>query len=83
MQSLDQPTHRIADATSPLWLGSGPAGWGEVVRAVNPDASHSAASMIAAAGLDWVVEQHPGHDWLRPRSAMLRWAPELEHRKAH
>jgi phage/plasmid-like protein (TIGR03299 family) len=59
MQSLDQPTHRIDDATSPLWLGSGPAGWGDVVRAVNPDASHSAASMIAAAGLDWIVEQHP------------------------
>lgn len=59
MQSMQQPTHRIEEATSPLWLGSGPAGWGDVVRAVNPDASHSAASMIAAAGLDWIVERHP------------------------
>ena len=59
MQTMEQPTHRIEEATSPLWLGSGPAGWGDVVRAVNPDTSHSAATMIAAAGLDWVVERHP------------------------
>jgi phage/plasmid-like protein (TIGR03299 family) len=59
MQSTEQSTRRIEDATSPLWLGSGPAGWGDVVRAINPDASHRAASMIDAAGLDWIVEQHP------------------------
>jgi phage/plasmid-like protein (TIGR03299 family) len=59
MQTIEQPAHRIDEATSPLWLGSGPAGWGDVVRAVNPDTSHSAATMIAAAGLDWIVERHP------------------------
>src|SRR5215210_6344096 len=59
MQTLDQPAHRIEDATAPLWLGSGPAAWGDVVRAVDPAATHSAAGMIAAAGLDWRVEQHP------------------------
>src|SRR5438034_4346786 len=59
MQTLDQPAHRIEAATAPLWLGSGPAAWGDVVRAVDPAATQSAAEMIAAAGLDWRVEQHP------------------------
>jgi phage/plasmid-like protein (TIGR03299 family) len=59
MQTLEQPAHRIEDARAPLWLGSGPAEWGEVVRTVDPAATHGAAEMIAAAGLDWQIEQHP------------------------
>src|SRR6266496_3991771 len=59
MQTMEQPAHRIEDARAPLWLGSGPAAWGDVVRAVDPGATHNAAEMIAAAGLDWRVEQHP------------------------
>ncbi len=59
MQTIEQAAHRIEDATAPLWFGSGPATWGDVVRAVEPDAAHSAAEMIAAAGLGWRVEQHP------------------------
>src|SRR6266498_2444528 len=59
MQTMEQPAHRIEDARAPLWLGSGPAAWGDVVHAVDPAATQSAAEMIAAAGLDWRVEQHP------------------------
>src|SRR5262245_34647782 len=59
MQSMEQPGHRIEDARAPLWLGSGPTAWGDVVRAVDPNATSSAAEMIAAADLDWRVEQHP------------------------
>jgi len=59
MQTIEQTAHRIEDAHAPLWFGSGPATWGDVVRTVDPDAAHSAAEMIAAAGLDWRVEQHP------------------------
>jgi phage/plasmid-like protein (TIGR03299 family) len=59
MQTTEQPAHRIEEATAPLWLGCKPAGWGDVVRAVSPNASHSAAAMIAAADLEWRVEQHP------------------------
>src|SRR5438874_6058221 len=59
MQTLEQPAHRIEDARARLWLGSGPAAWGDIVRAVDPAATQSAAEMIAAAGLDWRVEQHP------------------------
>src|SRR6266542_544208 len=59
METMEQPAHRIEDAAAPLWLGSGAAAWGDVVRAVDPAATHSAAEMIAAAGLDWRVEQHP------------------------
>ncbi|HZR92286.1 MAG TPA: DUF932 domain-containing protein [Gaiellaceae bacterium] len=40
-----------------LWLGRTPPAWGDVVRMV-PEAARDAASMIAAAGLDWRVEQH-------------------------
>ncbi len=72
MQRIEQPAQPIEDATAPLWFGSGAAAWGDVVRAVDPDAAHSAAEMIAAAGLDWRVEQHPleavverEHQWLR------------------
>src|SRR5438034_6565753 len=59
MQTMEQPAHRIEDARAPLWFGSGLAAWGDVVRAVDPAATQSAAGMIAAAGLDWRVEQHP------------------------
>jgi phage/plasmid-like protein (TIGR03299 family) len=58
MQTIEQPAHRIEDAHAPLWFGSGPDTWGDVVRAVDPGAAQSAAEMIAAAGLDWRVEQH-------------------------
>src|SRR5438034_3505482 len=59
MQTMEQPAHRIEEASAPLWFGSGPTVWGDVVRAVDPAATQSAAEMIAAAGLDWRVEQHP------------------------
>src|SRR5262245_3333559 len=59
MQAIEQPAHRIEDATAPLWFGSGPGTWGDVVRAVDPEAAQSAAEMVAAAGLEWRVEQHP------------------------
>src|SRR5215218_4981162 len=72
MQTLDQPAHRIGDATAPLWLGSGPAAWGDVVRAVDPAATQSAAEMIAAAGLDWRVEQHPLEAVVERESQSLR-----------
>jgi phage/plasmid-like protein (TIGR03299 family) len=49
----------IGDARAPLWLGQTPAAWGDVVRGVSPQEAHDAASMIAAAGLGWTVEQHP------------------------
>jgi phage/plasmid-like protein (TIGR03299 family) len=58
MQTIEQPAHRIEDATGPPWFGSGPDAWGDVVRAVDPHAAQSAAEMIAAARLDWRVEQH-------------------------
>jgi hypothetical protein len=41
-----------------LWLGQTPEAWGDVVRIV-PEEAQDAASMAAAAGLDWQVEQHP------------------------
>ncbi|GIU94223.1 MAG: hypothetical protein KatS3mg012_0680 [Gaiellaceae bacterium] len=41
-----------------LWLGRTPEAWGDVVRIV-PEEARDAASMVAAAGLDWQVEQHP------------------------
>jgi phage/plasmid-like protein (TIGR03299 family) len=51
--------YRIEDARSPLWLGSWPGGWGDVLRGLRPDESCSAGAMINAAGLGWTVEQHP------------------------
>jgi phage/plasmid-like protein (TIGR03299 family) len=59
MQTTEQPAHRIDDARAPLWLGSSPAAWGDVVRGIDPAAANSAGEMVAAAGLDWRVEQHP------------------------
>jgi Domain of unknown function (DUF932) len=49
----------ISDAERPLWVAQTPSAWGDVVRGVDPQEAHDAASMIAAAGLDWTVEQHP------------------------
>jgi chromosome condensin MukBEF MukE localization factor len=53
-----QPTFSLDAARAPLWFGAD-AGWGDDVRAVDPRATRSAEAMIAAAGLDWTVEQHP------------------------
>src|SRR4051794_32093909 len=59
METIERPSYRIEDAGAPLWLGAASSGWGDVVRAVDPNAASTAAGMIAAAGLDWTVEQHP------------------------
>jgi phage/plasmid-like protein (TIGR03299 family) len=59
MTTIETTGHRIEDATSPLWFGRWPDGWGDVVRGVRPDEGCSAAAMIDAAGLAWTVEQHP------------------------
>ncbi len=50
---------RIVDATAPLWVGFGPAGWGDTVRDVRNDRPLTAADVITAAGLGWRVEQYP------------------------
>lgn len=52
-------THRIADATAPLWAGAAPSGWGDAIHLVAADTPHTSADVIAAAGLGWTVEQHP------------------------
>src|SRR5436190_1457897 len=72
MQTAEQPAHRIDDARAPLWLGSGPAAWGDVVRDIDPAAANSAAEMVAAAGLDWRVEQHPLEAVVEHESQSLR-----------
>jgi phage/plasmid-like protein (TIGR03299 family) len=54
-----QTTHSIEEATRPLWLGRTSRAWGDVVRTVRPDEARDAAAMVAAADLDWTVEQHP------------------------
>jgi phage/plasmid-like protein (TIGR03299 family) len=59
MQTIDQPARRIDDAERPLWIGQTPGAWGDVLRTIDLDEAHDAAAMIAAAGLDWRVEQHP------------------------
>jgi phage/plasmid-like protein (TIGR03299 family) len=59
MTTTETTGRTIADAERPLWVGQTPATWGDVVRSVDPEEAHDAASMIAAAGLDWSVEQHP------------------------
>lgn len=59
MQTIDQPAHRIDDAERPLWIGQTPGAWGDVLRTIDPNEAQDAAAMIAAAGLDWRVEQHP------------------------
>src|SRR5213594_4138722 len=52
-------SYAVTDAERSLWVGQTPAAWGDVVRSVDPEEANDAASMIAAAGLDWSVEQHP------------------------
>ena len=59
MQTIDQPARRIDDAKRPLWIGQTPRAWGDVLRTIDLDKAHDAAAMVAAAGLDWRVEQHP------------------------
>jgi phage/plasmid-like protein (TIGR03299 family) len=59
MQTIDQPARRIDDAERPLWIGQTPGAWGDVLRTIDPNEAQDAAAMIAAAGLDWRVEQHP------------------------
>jgi phage/plasmid-like protein (TIGR03299 family) len=54
--TTETTSYAVGDAER-LWLGRMPPAWGDVVRIV-PEA-RDAASMIAAAGLDWRVEQHP------------------------
>ena len=54
-----QATHAIEEATRPLWLGRMPDAWGDVLRTVQADDARDAAAMVAAAGLDWTIEQHP------------------------
>jgi hypothetical protein len=48
--------YAVADAKR-LWLGQTPPAWGDVVRIV-PAEARDAAAMIAAADLDWRVEQY-------------------------
>src|SRR6266511_1595602 len=57
--TTETTSYAVTDAERPLWVGQTPAAWGDVVRSVDPEEAHDAASMIAAAGLDWRVEQHP------------------------
>ena len=59
MTTTEATSYAATEAEQPLWFGRMPEAWGDVLRAVDPDAAHSAAEMIAAAGLDWQVEQHP------------------------
>jgi phage/plasmid-like protein (TIGR03299 family) len=59
MQITDRLGYGIAQAEHPLWLGQTPAGWGDAVRTVDPNEAQDAASLIAAAGLAWTVEQCP------------------------
>src|SRR4029453_13577737 len=59
MTSTETTGRRMEDAERPLWVGQTPPAWCDVVRSVDPEEAHDAASMIAAAGLDWGVGQHP------------------------
>jgi phage/plasmid-like protein (TIGR03299 family) len=55
--TTETASYAIGDAER-LWLGRTPPAWGDVVRVV-PEEARDAASMIAAAALDWRVERHP------------------------
>ena len=59
MTTAETAGYRVEDATSALWFGRWPSGWGDVVHGVDPGEARSAAAMIGAAGLAWSVEQHP------------------------
>src|SRR4051794_136910 len=58
MATAETTSYRIEHATSSLWFGRWPSGWGDVVHDVDRGEARSAAAMIAAAGLAWAVEQH-------------------------
>jgi len=57
--TTETTSYRVQDATSSLWFGRWPSGWGKVVHAVDRCEGCSAAAMIDAAGLAWTVEQYP------------------------
>jgi len=59
MTTAEAGGYRVEDATSALWFGRWPSGWGDVVHAVEPGEWCSAAAMIDEAGLAWNVEQYP------------------------
>jgi len=59
MTTTETTSYRIEDATSPLWFGRWPSGWGDVVHGAGKGEACSAAAMIDAAGLAWTVEQYP------------------------
>ncbi|MEJ7567742.1 MAG: DUF932 domain-containing protein [Gaiellaceae bacterium] len=59
MTTTETTSYHVDDATSPLWFGRGPSGWGEVVHGAAQGEACSAAGMIDAAGLGWTVEQCP------------------------
>jgi len=59
MTTTETTSYPVEDATSPLWLGRWPGGWGEVVHGVEPGEGRSAGAMIDAVGLAWRVEQRP------------------------
>jgi hypothetical protein len=59
MTTTETARQTLTGVERPLWLGQTPAAWGDIVRGVDPEEGHDAASMIAAAGLDWTVERHP------------------------
>ena len=59
MTTTETTGYAVADAEQDLWLGRVPAAWADVVRSVDPEQVQDAASMVAAAGLGWTVEQHP------------------------
>jgi phage/plasmid-like protein (TIGR03299 family) len=70
--SVETTGYAITDAERPLWLGQAGAGWDELVHSVNPDEVQDAASMIAAAGLDWTVQQYPLETIVRDGSEVVR-----------
>jgi hypothetical protein len=39
-------SYAVTDAERPLWVGQTPAAWGDVVRSVDPEEAHDAASII-------------------------------------
>jgi hypothetical protein len=65
-------SYAVTDAERPLWVGQTPAAWGDVVRSVGRAEAHDTASMVAAAGLDWSVEQHPLEALVERESQSLR-----------
>ena len=51
-------TYAINEATSLLWFGVGPSGWGEVLTTVQPGRDgRTTAEIVQTCGLGWRVEQ--------------------------